>query len=173
MSAIRRQTADQIAGVGQPRFGLVTSYDPNTHTAKVTLQPEGVLTGWLPILSQMIGSGWGIVAPLAVDDQVLVVPQEGNAEHGVIVGSCFSDQQLPPKTAKSGEMWIVHKSGSFLKFMEDGTIQVKGDLHVDGQVISTKEVVANDGGSAVHLSTHKHDGVTSGAEQSGPPTPGS
>lgn len=108
------------AGTGQPRFGLVTSYDPNTHTAKVTLQPEGVQTGWLPILAQWMGNGWGIVAPLAVDDQVFVLPQEGNAEHGVIVGRCYSDQQLPPKTAPAGEMWLVHESGTAIKITSDG-----------------------------------------------------
>jgi len=28
----------------------------------------------------------------------------------------------------------VHKSGSFVKLTNDGTVQVKGDLHVDGDV---------------------------------------
>ena len=34
-----------------PRFGTVSSVDPGTATARVTLQPEGVLSGWLPLLT--------------------------------------------------------------------------------------------------------------------------
>jgi phage baseplate assembly protein gpV len=152
------------AGTGQPRFGLVTSYDPNTYTAKVTLQPEGVQTGWLPILSQWMGAGWGIVAPLAVNDQVFVLPQEGNAEHGVIVGRCFNDQDLPPKTAAAGEMWMVHQSGSFLKFMADGTIQARGDLHVDGDIY---DKVGKLDGLRQHYNQHHHTGVQTGSGTSG------
>jgi phage baseplate assembly protein gpV len=173
LNAIARRSAAMDAGTGQPRFGLVTSYDPNTYTAKVTLQPEGVQTGWLPILTQWMGADWGMVAPLSPGDQVFVLPQEGNAEHGVIVGRCYSDQDLPPKTAADGEFWLVHKSGSFLKFMADGTIQAKGDLHVDGKVIATGEVVAMDGANAVHLSTHTTPNITRGSATSDAPTPGS
>jgi phage baseplate assembly protein gpV len=160
------------AGTGQPRFAEITSFDKDTHTAKVTLQPEGVQTGWLPILASGIGAGWGVIASPAIGDQVFVIPQEGNAEHGVIVGRCFSDQQRPP-AAPSGEIWMVHSSGSFIKLTNDGTVQIKGDLHVEGKVISTDEVVAMDGGNAVHLSTHKHSGVQTGTGQSGAPVAGS
>jgi len=39
---------------GQPRFALVASVDPARYAARVTLQPEGVLTGWLPILAPWV-----------------------------------------------------------------------------------------------------------------------
>jgi uncharacterized protein involved in type VI secretion and phage assembly len=117
----------------QPRFGTVTSVDPGTATAKVTLQPEGVLTGWLPVLSPWAGSGWGLYCPPSPGDQVLVVAQEGDSEHGLIIGSAFSNAQ-PPPAAPVGEFWLVHKSGSFIKLQNDGTIQVGGDLHVAGDV---------------------------------------
>jgi phage baseplate assembly protein gpV len=92
-----------------------------------------VLTGWLPILSAWVGAGWGMACPPSPGDQVLVLAQEGDAEHGVIVGRAFSDTQRAP-AAPVGELWLVHKSGSFLKLANDGTVQVKGDLHVDGDV---------------------------------------
>lgn len=157
LNAMRRHAADMDGGLGQPRFAVITSFDPNTHTAKVQLQPEGTLTGWLPILAQGIGSGWGVIVSPAIGDQVFVVPQEGHAEHGVIVGRAFSDQQQPPATP-SGEVWIVHSSGSFLKLTNDGnisvtapTITMTGDLHVTGAVIA-----GYGGGDQVGLQTHRH-----------------
>jgi hypothetical protein len=120
-------------GQGQPRFATVSSVDPNTATARVMLEPDGVLTGWLPLLSSWTGAGWGMVCPPKPGDQVLVVPQEGDAAHGVIVGRSFSDVQHPP-AAPPGEFWLVHESGSSLRLCNDGTIRLNGDLHVEGDV---------------------------------------
>ena len=152
------------AGTGQARMALVTSYDATTGTAKVKLQPEGIQTGWLPVLSPWIGSGWGMIASLAVGDQVFVEPQEGDAEHGVITGRCWSDQQLPPGIA-DGEIMLRHQSGSYIKLQADGTVQITGDLHVTGAIYATGDVTAKAGASQVRLSTHNHGGAA--------PTPGS
>jgi len=145
---------------GQARFGIVASVDPNRATARVLLQPEGVLSGWLPVLSAWVGSGWGMVCPPNPGDQVLVLAQEGAAEHGVIVGRAFSDQQSPP-AAPGGEMWLVHASGSAIKLVSDGTVQVTGDLHVAGDVydrygpLSGLRAVYNQ-----HTHTDSHNDVT-------------
>ena len=121
------------SAAGQPRFGVVSSVDSKSACARVALQPEGVLSGWLPVLSPWVGAGWGLVCPPSPGDQVMVLAQEGNAEHGVIIGAAFSTTQLPP-TAPVGEFWLVHISGSFIKLQNDGTIRIGGDLHVDGDV---------------------------------------
>ena len=36
---------------GTLRFGLVASFDPVAYAAKVLIQPENVLSGWLPVMS--------------------------------------------------------------------------------------------------------------------------
>jgi phage baseplate assembly protein gpV len=136
LNALKGQGANQDQAAGAPRFGLVTSVDPTTATARVTLQPEGVLTGWLPLLTPWVGKGWGLVCPPSPGDQVLVIPQEGDAEHGLIVAATWSDQTTPP-AAPSGEFWLVHKSGSSLKLQNDGTIQIQGDLHVNGDIFDS------------------------------------
>ena len=130
-NALKGQAGALDQSVGQPRFGLVTSVDPGSATARVQLQPEGILTGWLPLLSAWVGAGWGMTCPPSPGDQVLVLPQEGDAEHGIIVGAAFSDVQRPPP-APAGELWLTHQSGSFLKLTNDGTVQIQGDLHVNG-----------------------------------------
>ncbi len=133
VNALKAHAGALDQSVGQPRFGVVTSVDPASATARVQLQPEAILTGWLPILSSWVGAGWGMVCPPSPGDQVLVLPQEGDAEHGIIVGRAFSDAQRPPP-APAGELWLVHQAGSSLKLTNDGTIQVQGDLHVSGDV---------------------------------------
>lgn len=123
----------------QPRFGLVTSVDPNHATVRVQLQPEGILSGWLPVLSSWTGAGWGMVCPPSPGDQVLILAQEGDAEHGVVVGRAFSLAQAPP-AAPSGELWLVHSKGSFLKLSNDGTINMNGPVSITGSLAVTGSI---------------------------------
>lgn len=58
------ETERRMAGRYVERHGLVTSYDPKTHLAKVTFQPEGQESGWLPIETGHIGNGFGIAIGL-------------------------------------------------------------------------------------------------------------
>ncbi len=158
LNAIKTQAGMVDRTLGQPRFGTISSFNAADHTARVLLQPEGTVTGWLPVLSPWTGVGWGIVCPLAAGDQVFVLPHEGDAEHGVIVGRAFSSRCPPPQSAE-GELWIVHPSGSCLKLKGDGTVSVSGDLHVEGDVYDSH-------GSMAHLrgnfNAHTHT-VASGA----------
>jgi phage baseplate assembly protein V len=162
LNAVKAQAAGLDGLLGQPRFGTVASVDPARYAARVALQPEGVLTGWLPVLSCWTGAGWGIACPPSPGDQVLVVPQEGNAEHGVIVGGSFSDVARPPP-APPGELWLVHVSGAALKLVADGTVRVEGDLHVNGDVYDRA-------GALSRLRAH-YDAHTHGANGASPPNP--
>jgi len=121
LNALKAHAAGLDAAFAQPRFGLVSSVDPSTYTARVLFQPEGVLSGWLPILTAWGGSGWGLVCAPTPGQQVLVVAQEGEAEHGIILGAAFSQTNQPPN-APAGEFWLVHASGTFLKLLTDGSI---------------------------------------------------
>ena len=152
LNALKGQGASQDQATGAPRFGVVTSVDPATATARVTLQPEGVLTGWLPLVSPWVGNGWGLVCPPSPGDQALIIPQEGDAEHGLVIGTTWSDTTAPP-AAPSGELWLVHKTGSFGKLQNDGTIQIKGDLHVAGDVYDTHGPLS---GLRAHYNAHVH-----------------
>ena len=146
INALKAHAGALDQGIGQPRFATVSSVDPANYCAKVLLQPEGVLSGWLPILSPWVGAGWGAVCPPVPGDQVLVLPQEGDAEHGVIVGRAFSLAALPP-AAPAGELWLVHQTGSFLKLHNDGTVEgtatrwnLTGDLHVAGSILASGDI---------------------------------
>ena len=133
LNALKAQAAGQLAALGQPRLAIVTSVDPGTATARVTLQPEGVLTGWLPLATAWVGAGWGLACPPAPGDQVLVIPEAGDMQPGFIVARLWSTQ-APAPAAPVGEFWLVHCSGSSLKLLNDGTVHIQGDLHVSGDV---------------------------------------
>jgi phage baseplate assembly protein V len=104
--------------------GIVTSYNPNTYSVKVTLQPDGTETGWLPLLSQQVGNGFGIYCPPNPGDLVHVVFTDGEVEAGVAVGAYYNNEDKP-LPVPAGEIWLVHKSGGFVKLTTDGKLLVQ------------------------------------------------
>lgn len=115
----------QMAGNGRAsvRLGIVSSYDPSNYSGKVKIQPENTETGWLPIVSPWVGNGWGIFAPPSVGDLVEVQFQEDGIEAGFICQRFYNDSDRPA-SVPSGEFWLVHKSGSLLKFHNDGSVEL-------------------------------------------------
>ena len=192
--------------VATPYFGIVTSYDPNTHRAKVQVQPqdENVATpmqsGWLPVCTPTLGNGHGIVAPPLINEQVLIIPDGGDAKHGIIMGSIFSQPSAPPKpggtdpiqngeigithasgswtssaSANNGDVVVTHGSGSTLTMTSNGDITIvpsSGTLKVTGNVWATGTIIAGEGtGDSVGLQTHRH-GTGSAAAGTVAPTAG-
>lgn len=130
------------------RIGTVDAYDPNYYMAKVALQPEGTITGWLPLGSQFVGNGWGLFCAPSIGDMVEVEFEGDNIEAGICCHRFFNDIDRP-LNVPSGEFWIVHKTGSLLKFHNDGSVEVEtaGDLNatVGGQanLTVTGKVIAS------------------------------
>jgi phage baseplate assembly protein gpV len=112
------------------RHGLVTSYDPDTHLAKVMLKPDDVETDWLPIEEGHNGNGYGIAVGLETGDgketgdQVIVRYQENDFESGKIVQRLHSDEDKPPRV-ESGEMVMWTKWGQQVRFNKDGSLTLK------------------------------------------------
>lgn len=147
------------AGRYTERHALVTSYDPKNYLAKVTFQPEGQESGWLPIETGHVGQGYGITIGLqpgsgsgfkgqqsgdgagtnsgqgADGDQVVVRYQEGDIESGKIVQRVHSDQDKAPQ-AESGEIIIWAK---FKKDSNAGPDAAGDGQGGDGQQISFKK----------------------------------
>jgi len=62
----------------QPRWATVESVDPDSHLVKVKIQPEDVLTDWIPVMSQATGPTWGLVWLPKPSQQVLVIFENGD-----------------------------------------------------------------------------------------------
>ncbi len=157
-----------LAGRRSERHGLVTSYDPDKHLAKVTFQPEGQESGWLPIEVGHVGNGFGILIGLTpgdgkkTGDQVIVRYQEGDFESGKIVKRVHSDEDKPPRV-ESGEMvfWArfdktaKDKSGlgDDTELSDQQTGQKGGQQGSGAQIFFKKDgsLTITDGAGATHV----------------------
>jgi len=141
--AIYRAIENWAAGRRHERIGLVTSYDPKTHTAKVMLQPEQFETGSIPIETHAMGNNYGHVTGLVpgdgktTGDQVVVRYQEGDFESGKISGRIHSDVDMPPQV-QSGETAIVSQFNASIKMNKDGSVShATTQKQADGQTDNT------------------------------------
>ena len=128
LNAIRAQAGMISGAAGQVRCGTVQSVDPSTYCAKVTLQPEGVLTGWLPIAATWVGAGWGLVAP----------PSPGPAGRCACAGRpcrawhrprwpLFARRPAATTRPPESSGWFI-ETGACLKLHNDGSIEGKATV---------------------------------------------
>lgn len=142
-NAMRLQALRATGEDTSSRLGTVTSYDPNSYSIVATIQPENIKTGALPLASPWVGNQWGLFCPPSIGDLVDLHFIDSDLQAGFAVSRFYTNDNRPLKV-DSGEFWIVHQTGSFLKFHNDGTVElttnsdltvsVGGDLNatVDG-----------------------------------------
>ncbi|MFL9904222.1 phage baseplate assembly protein V [Paraburkholderia fungorum] len=155
-NAMRAQAARQAQLIADSRMGIVTSYDPDQYACKVQIMPEGAFpaegesgeSGWIKVQTIWSGPGWGVYCPPSVGDQVFVAHVEGDTGSGQIIGRVYDASHLPI-AVQSGEFWMVHASGAFFKFTNDGNVSINSqakllitvasdcDLTVDGNINAT------------------------------------
>jgi phage baseplate assembly protein V len=160
INAMRMHMGGMDAQVAQPRWGTVQSVDPVHYTAKVLLQPEGVLTGWLPVVSPWVGSGFGAVSPPVLGQQVNVIADTGDHEHGIILGGTWSQSSAapqPPTTpggqnvaVKPGEWAAFAQNGNYVRLSADGSVLLVSQQGASVFMNSTG-ITINGGGSPVHI----------------------
>ena len=131
------------------RKGIVTSYDPATHKAKVQIQPENLETGWLQAPSLMIGQEYGMSVGLEPGTEVLVHFENGDLNAGVIGAAYYSNEA--PYPAKPGAVMITHKSGSYVRLFNDGRVEIAANEQLvlmgeDGILISTPGTLITNAG---------------------------
>jgi hypothetical protein len=128
LSAVRREIHRTMQKLHKPsRVGLVSSYDPKQYAVKVQLQPEGTLTGWIPLTATAIGNQFGIYAAPNIKDQVEVSWQEGDQMTPRVTTRHFSQKaDQPYQEVQAGEYHIIHGTGAVMRFLQDGTVQIGG-----------------------------------------------
>jgi len=133
----------------QLRLGIVTSYNPTNQTVQVTIQPVeddgNGQTGWIPLATNFIG----LVGAPNINDQVLVLFQEGSLNTGMVVGRLYSDVD-PAPAVPAGEWWLTHPSGSSIKLKTNGDVDVVSPTNVN---VSAPNVNLSNGGALKKLVT--------------------
>ena len=159
MNAMKSMTQQAVQSRAATRHGTITSYDPNAYAVKVRLQPDGVETGWMPLKSPWVGKQWGLFCPPSVGDAVEIDYQEDDSGVGSVGWRFFNDTDRP-LACPSGEFWLVHQSGSLLKFYNNGQVELQvkdtltsqakqwnhtGPMKIDGEVTVTKKITGQSG----------------------------
>ena len=191
MAAVRTHALLAANKFSTTRVGLIDTYNQDNYSATVKLQPEDEKTGFLPVLSPWVGNGWGMFCPPTHGDVVEVIYLNSDPDAGVICLRAFDDAARP-LSVQSGEFWLVHKNGAFVKLTNDGKLSlsdqagstvtmnadgsgtmsfsngltINANVQVNGGINSTGDMVAN----GVSLDTHKHtSSVGDGLQHTGKP----
>lgn len=122
-NAMRLQAIRAAANRHGVLAGVVTSYDPDRYAAKVTLQPDSLNTGWLPVAAHWIGNGWGMFSPPSPGDQVNVEFIDGDIGAGTVTSRIWDDNNKP-LAVPAGEWWLVHAKGQAFKLTNDGQLMI-------------------------------------------------
>ena len=179
MEAFLNQVRRAAEGAGSTRattrHGTVSSYDPANYAIKVELQPDGTLTGWLPLKSPWVGNGWGLFVAPTIGDAVEVDFQEADGGVGSVGWRFFNDSERP-LSVPAGEAWLVHQSGASIKLTNDAELALDdgagatiilggGNITSTGTWTHTGSLSAN----GIGLTTHHHTGVQPGSGNSAEP----
>lgn len=194
--AFRQQQTDDLTG---PRTGTITSYDPANGMVKVAIQPEGRESNWMKLDCPGVGNGWGVQIGPQIGDEVTVSFDSSDPNLGKVTARHTNSLNLP-MPVPSGEIWLVHESGSLLKFNTDGSVTLSAvaavSVHSDtvinydapqhtftgGPVTMDHTLTVTDstgivvtGGDVkadlISLKLHKTSQVQSGSGTSGVPVP--
>lgn len=193
LNAMRREAATTGQESAGTRLGTISGYDASNYLAKVLLQPDGIETGWLPIAAIGVGNGWGIQVAPNIGDMVEVEFQDGGIDAGLITGRFFNNSARP-NAVPTGEVWLVHKGGQFIKMLGDGSISssgtwnhtgamnVAGNVAITGNETVTGNVTAQGTVQAPNVVgttnvtfggksgvAHTHSGVQTGSGSTGAP----
>jgi phage baseplate assembly protein V len=123
LNQVRRAAQEAANARAVTRHGVITSYDPTNHAVKVQLQPDGTLTGWIPLKSAWVGNGWGLFLAPQVGTAVQIDFQEADGGVGSAGLSFFNDVERP-LSVPAGEAWLVHKSGASIKLTNDAAVTI-------------------------------------------------
>ena len=184
VDAVRRIAAAHATVAAQPRWGFVTSVDPAGPHVRLSLQPEGTDTGWLPVCIQNAGAGTTFAVIPDLGWMAFVVPDMGYQDSLVVVG--FAPNAITPMPlvqnvigtggmpasstapAVAGEVIVRTKAGTTLRLCANGDVVIRpgsGNLLVDGTVRANGDVYDRHGSLdrlRGNYDAHTHGGVQSG-----------
>jgi len=139
-------------------YGHIVAYDAKNHCVKVQIptlavdeSSPGVVTGWIPLGSHMVGNDWGAqfapeadasgiqtTTPTGTPCEIQLNEQDGAA---TIVALRYTDKHRAPfPNMVAGEFALKSKAGSYIYYFKDGSAlrqflnQVSETIDKDGNL---------------------------------------
>lgn len=181
VNLIHREVERARQNIASTRIGEITLYDNKKYLVKVKIIPEGYETGWIPLATPYAGDGFGLLVGPCIGDQVVVDYQEGDYQTGICSARLFNEVDVAPNPGpECGEVFLIHKSGTYLQFKDNGDIlihcegkitsdadewehtgdvRINGDLDVQGEVNDSTRTMSGD--RSIYNS-HSHPGDSGG-----------
>jgi hypothetical protein len=115
--------------------GIITAYDPENYLVIVqtdSADPDypAAQTGWIPLCALWVGNQWGLFCPPNLGDVCSVFYLDSDSQVQ-FAGPRFFGDSARPLSVPSGEMWVVHQSGSYFKMTNDGNLLLNGNVEID------------------------------------------
>jgi phage baseplate assembly protein V len=117
--------------------GIVTGFNPGAWTIDVLFYPltseDGNDAGavQVPLASSWVGNGWGLYCAPPENIEAVVLYESGDLQIPIGINFIFSGETQPIQGVSSGEAWLVHQSGSFIKLNNDGKLLINGNTEID------------------------------------------
>lgn len=135
LNAMRLQASMVSNGRASTALGKVVAFDEANYFVNVELYPnpenpdQPMTTGPIPLATIWSGNGWGFFAPPGIGDVIQVEYQEGSFQNAIATMRFYQlDGNL---SVPSGEMWLVHKEGSYIKMTNDGKVSINSSIEID------------------------------------------
>lgn len=182
---MRGHAESVVSQIAQDQMGIVESYDPSSAAVKVLIQPDGVLSGWIPLGVGAAGGTTFNIVP-NIGDQVMIHNVQGDGENYVVSHSVHSNTDVPPNAtatgqpAQAGDFHMKNSAGAEVYIPAgsntihlSGAVMIQGNVSIIGNLTVTGTITAGSGGAdSVTLQAHTHKGVQTGSGTSAGPTAG-
>jgi len=136
---------------------LGTIIETDYESAVVRVKIGDIVTAWLPWLERRAGNNISWQAP-ELSEQVIVLSPSGELNQGVVLRGLYQDTALPPVTSphkdhmtyadgavieydrEAHHLKAILPEGATTELVSSGGIRVVGDVLVEGDITSTKEI---------------------------------
>lgn len=133
VNLIQREVSRALSHRTHPKNGLVTSYDPKTHSIKVMYKPDNIESGWIPIACTAAGQAVSHVhGPTPGDgkktgDQAVIHFFNGDIESPHCVGFLHSDKDPPPGVQSGESLWKHNQTKVAIYIDKKGKVTHQGN----------------------------------------------
>jgi len=143
-NAIKEQAAMVTGNQAFIKIGKIISYNPEDYLVQVLIDEPipgndetsipSIQTWWIQIMSLWVGNGWGLFCTPTLGANCIVLFQDGSYQSPIGAIPIFNDISRG-LNVPSGECWLVHQTGSYIKLTNDGGISINsnstklGNLH--------------------------------------------